>query len=190
VSYLPLRAITTRRGATIRAGTPLGVVAPGHGGLHVGVRREGDPFAYEDPLALLPAPGTPSAPVAAPRLRHLPPRRTAPVLRHAPPPRTAPVPPHAPRPAPARRSRPARSTRPAPRSAPRTTTAPRSAPTLRPAPAKAPGGLPTASAGPAPWPVWLGLALLLCGAAGSGTIAVRRRRRAAPPSLATLESLR
>ena len=42
VSYLPLAVVAVRAGARIRAGAPIGTVAPGHGGLHLGVRREGD----------------------------------------------------------------------------------------------------------------------------------------------------
>ncbi len=129
VSYLPLAAVAVRAGARIRAGAPVGTVAPGHGGLHLGVRREGDPFGYEDPLTLLAAPPRPFAPAPAP---------------------------------------------PAPR-APRPAATPWSAP--RPLP---PGPLPAGRASPlAPWPVWAGLALLLCGVAGTGTLALRRRRVAA-----------
>ena len=53
VCHLPLDSVAVRAGTTIAAGTPIGTVAAGHGGLHVGVRREGDPFAYEDPIPLL-----------------------------------------------------------------------------------------------------------------------------------------
>jgi len=126
VSYLPLAGVAVRAGAAIRAGAPVGAVAPGHGGLHLGVRREDDPFGYEDPVPLLPAPARPLAPVpvtAAPRPA---------------------VPRAAPRPMP---SRPA--ARPA---------VPRAAPAL------------------APLPVWVGIALLLSGAAGSATVKLRRRR--------------
>jgi murein DD-endopeptidase MepM/ murein hydrolase activator NlpD len=131
VSYLPLATVAVRAGATIKARTALGTVAPGHGGLHLGVRRESDRFGYEDPMTLLPRPERPFTP--APRVK---------------PPGAAP-----------RRARP----RPAPRPS-----TPRAAP--RPA-------IPSALAwSTAPWPVWAGLALLLLGAAGSGTIAVRRRR--------------
>ena len=52
----------------------------------------------------------------------------------------------------------------------------------RPAPAADPARSRRRHASPlAPWPVWAGLALLLSGAAGSGTLALRRRAgRAAP----------
>ena len=67
MSYLPLAAVAVRAGTVIRAGTPLGTVAAGHGGLHVGVRGDADRFGYVDPLALLPRPGRPLP--AAPRTR-------------------------------------------------------------------------------------------------------------------------
>jgi hypothetical protein len=128
VSYLPLAAVAVRAGATVRAGARIGTVAPGHRGLHVGVRREGDPFAYLNPMKLLPAAEHPFTP--------------------------------APRPA-----RPAR-----PRIAPRPSTpAARPATPPRPLAARPPTSL-------APWPVWAGLGAVLFGAAGSGTIAARRRR--------------
>ena len=138
VSYLPLASLAVRAGADLRAGAPIGTVAAGHGGLHVGVRREGDPFGYEDPLSLI-APRAPARPPATP-----PAVRARP--RAAPPPAPArPYPlPTMPRLAPMPSGRDARPATPARRVA--------------------------------PWPVWAGLALLLCGAAGSGTIAARRRR--------------
>jgi murein DD-endopeptidase MepM/ murein hydrolase activator NlpD len=92
VSYLPLATVTVRAGRIVRAGTPLGTLAAGHGGLHVGVRRESDPFGYEDPLPFL---GT-----APPRTA--PPRSPLPQApRHAPAPPTplTPRPQAAPRPA-------------------------------------------------------------------------------------------
>jgi len=133
VSYLPLAALAVRAGTAVRAGAPLGTVARGHGGLHVGVRREGDPFGYEDPAALLASPRPPALPLALPRRA---PRRTVPARR-------------APR-----------------RLQPRVVERP-----VAPSPVRGPAG-----EGVAPWPVWLGLALVLCGAAGTGTVAVRRRR--------------
>ena len=148
VSYLPLAAVEVREGATIRAGAPLGTVAAGHGGLHLGVRREGDAFGYEDPLPLLAPPASPSAPATRPSVRRSRPRLARP--RAAPQPRTAPLPRAATRPAPLPRAEPPPSS-------------------------------------PAPWPVWAGLAALLAGGTGSGTIAVRRRvarsRAAAAPSV-------
>lgn len=151
VSYLPLATVTVAEDAVLRAGAPIGTVAPGHGGLHVGVRRESDPFGYEDPMALLPPPDRPFTPAPRPKPPRAAPRPALPPLS---PPRAAP------RPA-LPRSSPLPST---PRAAPRPHVAP--PPAARPAPASS----------PAPWPVWGGLAALVCGAAGSGTVAVRRRR--------------
>jgi murein DD-endopeptidase MepM/ murein hydrolase activator NlpD len=128
VSYGPLASVAIRVGAHIRPGAPIGTLAPGHGGLHLGVRRARDPFGYEDPVALLGRPGSPFAP--APRAAR--PRRPARRAARPVPPRPAPPPP---------------------------------APAPRPA-----------TPGSAPWPVWAGLAMLLSGAAGSGTLVVRRRR--------------
>ena len=72
VSYLPLASLAVRAGARVAAGARLGTVAPGHGGLHLGVRRERDPFGYVDPARLVapaPRPATPlpPAPARAPR---------------------------------------------------------------------------------------------------------------------------
>jgi murein DD-endopeptidase MepM/ murein hydrolase activator NlpD len=141
VSYLPLATIAVTEGARIRAGSPIGTIARGHGGLHLGVRAEGDPFGYEDPMALLRAPAEPFAPAPRP-----------------PTPRPA-VHPGRPR------------------------AVPRPAPSRRPVAGRAPSS-------PAPWPVWLGLAALLAGAAGSGTIAVRRRSSAGHGADGAAASLR
>ena len=84
VSYLPLAVVAVRAGARIRAGAPLGTVAPGHGGLHLGVRREGDPFGYEDPMTLLPAPARPFAPAPGPATPRGAPRAAAAAARPAP----------------------------------------------------------------------------------------------------------
>jgi murein DD-endopeptidase MepM/ murein hydrolase activator NlpD len=142
VSYLPLATVAVAAGARIRAGASIGALAAGHGGLHFGVRREGDPFGYEDPMTLLPAPGTPFPPA---------PRGTTPRGTN-------------PRPAVPRVSAP----RPAPQRAPR----------LSPQPAPRPLAGPAPPSSPVPWPVWAGLAFVLSGAAGSGTVALRRRRGA------------
>jgi hypothetical protein len=207
VSYLPLDAIAVRAGAEVRAGAALGAVAPGHGGLHVGVRREGDPFGYEDPLALLPAAGAPGVPVAAPRLPLArPPRPRLEPARRARRPRVRPVPvrpavPTRPRPEATRRALPARSrpeaavravpTRPHPEAVrPAVPTSSRPGPAPGPAPRPhTPAGLRTPGVA-APWPVWLGLALLACGAAGSRTIVLRRRRQAARSPLPALDTVR
>ena len=169
VSHLPLASVAVRAGTAIAAGTPIGTVAPGHGGLHVGVRREGDPFAYEDPMPLLTRPGParpPFAAVPARRVRVRPPA-PRPVAR-----------PGAIRPAPHPAAGPG-AIRPALRPAP-------PPPVIRPAPR------PAASTDrrPAPWPVFAGLALLLAGAAGSATVAIRRRRRGAALTLSPAESAR
>jgi murein DD-endopeptidase MepM/ murein hydrolase activator NlpD len=158
VSYLPLASVAVRAGADLRAGAPLGVLAAGHGGLHVGVRIEADPFGYVDPLALLPPPGRP-LPVA-PR----PPAPRPPAPRPPAPERRVPrsLPPRAPE-------------RHVPRPLPR--------PMLPVFSGRAP---PRAS--PAPWPVWAGLAVLLSGAAGSGTVVVRRRRGRARATPARAEA--
>jgi murein DD-endopeptidase MepM/ murein hydrolase activator NlpD len=217
VSYLPLASVDVRAGARIAAGTPLGTVAAGHGGLHFGVRAEADRFGYEDPLALLASPRTsPRAPlVPAPRPSRRAPRPIAaprtpavrPPARTPRPSRRAPRPVAAPR-TPAVRP-PARTPRPvvAPRvpflrpsrRAPRPVPAPR-APAARrgdaprvvlagrlPRSAAPPAARPTSSPGQgvAPPIVWAGLGLLLAGAAGSGTLAVRRRRAARRAPAAT-----
>jgi len=156
VSYLPLARVTVRAGATIRAGTPIGTVAAGHGGLHLGVRREADRFAYEDPLTLIAPSGRPRVPVPI-------------AVRLRPPPSAVPRPVPAPRPA----LRPGT----APRVAAPRVVAP------RPAAPLVTSSVPRGASSPdarlrsvAPWPVWAGLGLLLGGSVGSGAIAVRRRR--------------
>jgi hypothetical protein len=186
VSYLPLDAITVRRGARVSAGTRLGAVAAGHGGLHFGVRSEADAFAYEDPLALLGGFEPPTAPLAPPR----------PAAWRRPMPRAAPRPggpgpsprPAEPRAAP-RPGGPGPSPRPAgPRAVPRLDAPqpfPRPAAPRATPPVEAPHPFPPAAPprraprGVAPWPVWVGLGLLVSGAAGSRSVALRRRRRRA-----------
>jgi hypothetical protein len=89
VSYMPLAGLAVRAGQRVATGAPLGTVAAGHGGLHLGVRRAGDRFGYVDPLALL-APERPVAPRALPtRGPHGRPRAAPPVA--APVPAPAPV---------------------------------------------------------------------------------------------------
>jgi murein DD-endopeptidase MepM/ murein hydrolase activator NlpD len=128
VSYLPLASIAVRKGGSVGAGAPIGTVAAGHGGLHVGVRRASDRFAYLDPMTLFAAPARPFAPASRRVGPRLVPRMPLPRARAAEP-----------------------ATRPL---------------------------VTTGPASPAPWPVWAGLGLVLFGAAGSGTIAVRWRDRA------------
>jgi hypothetical protein len=146
VSHLPLRSIAVRAGAVIHAGAPIGTLAAGHGGLHLGVRAEGDQFGYENPLALLPGPERPLAPIA-PRPRIGRPRR----IRV--PPRPAPVT------IPSRRDR---------------------APARRPHRVAPPVGVRSELAPDrtgVPWTAGVGAALILCGAMGSGSLAIRHRRR-------------
>ena len=185
VTYLPLAAVNVRRGSRVRAGSVLGALAPGHGGLHLGVRRAASRFAYEDPARFLGRPGgglpLAGAPRGARRPAAVPPRPVA---------------------APAYGGRAAASSAPAPRGAPALGTAP--TPAARPAPALGAAATPAArpapalgaaqesahagaadAADPAPWPVWVGAAAVLLGAGGSGTVALRRRRaaeRASPVS--------
>jgi murein DD-endopeptidase MepM/ murein hydrolase activator NlpD len=166
VSYLPLARVAVRAGAPIRAGTAIGVVSAGHGGLHVGVRREADRFGYQDPLALLPSPGHPRAPSPLALRRPSPP--SIPIGRP-----TRPI---------ARAPRPATPVARAPRPAAPIASIPRALPPLAAAPPStvlAPPRAPLRSV--APWPVWAGLALLLAGAAGSGALSLRRRRVARRP---------
>jgi Peptidase family M23 len=91
VTHLPLAAVAVRRGALVAPGRRVGTVAPGHGGLHLGVRRAGGPFGYVDPLARLDGRAPPPLAVRVPRAG---PRRPAPrsPVRHAPAPRPRPRP--------------------------------------------------------------------------------------------------
>lgn len=135
VSYLPLEAVAVRPGGSVRVGARIGTVAAGHGGLHLGVRREGDRFGYVDPMELLADSDGPFAPAPRPAVPRRAPRPALPRLAQRPAvPRVA---------------------------LPSSATSPVAAP---------------ATSSLAPWPVWLGLALLLCGAVGSTTVAVRRHR--------------
>jgi murein DD-endopeptidase MepM/ murein hydrolase activator NlpD len=238
VTHLPLASVTVQAGARIRAGSRVGTLArsAAHAGLHLGVRRADDRFAYVDPVPFLPEaktrrgpppalplarrvpPETVPEPRAVPRERQ--PRRTAP--RTAP--RGVPAPHAAPRALPAPRLAPRRllvreaAPRPrvVPHAAPRALPAPRlaprrllvrgAAPRARVVPHAAPRALPAQQVAPrgqpaprapgervrvpagdavrtlAPWPAWIGLALMLCGAAGGGVrmrVRVRRATRAA-----------
>jgi hypothetical protein len=101
VSHMPLATISRRVGDRVRAGAPLGTAAASraHGGLHLGVRREGERFGYVDPLRFLAAKRFPP-PLAG--------GRRPPPIRVTRPPRLGPAP-RAPRPAtnPLRRTAPA-----------------------------------------------------------------------------------
>ena len=85
VTHLPLRDLAVRAGERVVTGAPIGTVAaaPGHAGLHLGVRRATDRFGYVDPAPLLArsadrrraAAGPPPRPAARP---HVPPTATPP----------------------------------------------------------------------------------------------------------------
>ena len=160
VTHLPLATVTARAGATVDRGDRLGTVeaSPDHHGLHLGVRREGERFGYADPLRFL-APERATPPPLGPAPRPARPRPTPPPLGPAPRPagpRLAP-PPLGPAPRPAR-PRPARPTArpPTPHDGP--------AARRRRAPRAAPGSSRGVEPPLAPWPAWLGTALVLGGA--------------------------
>jgi hypothetical protein len=160
VTHLPLGSVSVAEGASVRAGRVIGSVgfSSEHRGLHLGVRRTGDRFAYVDPLTFLGG------------------RTTAPPT--VPPPRTVRVPRSGPSGA-----RPSGSPAPAPASPP--AAAGVSSPESRlSAPHSALGSSrvrslsPVDDGGLAPWPAWVGLALLLVGAVGGGVRVRARRARA------------
>jgi hypothetical protein len=147
----------------VREGTRLGTLAASreHAGLHLGVRRAGHRFAYVDPVPLL-APGhRPPGIVAAPREGPAGDRRVSPPPARVSVPRLGPPP--------------GRVSAPRLAPPPARVSAPRLAPAVR-----VPSGRPLA-----PWPVWLGLALVLCGAAGGGIRVRVRRRHAAREAVAS-----
>ena len=75
VTLLPLGGVRIRAGRAVPAGTVLARVGPrgAHVGLHLGVRRAGDPFGYEDPAPLLRRrAGVPLGPAPAPGVRRTP----------------------------------------------------------------------------------------------------------------------
>ena len=159
VTHLPLATVAVARGERVRAGARIGALGRSrdHAGLHLGVRRAGDRFGYVDPVPLLVA--SPRGVPAAPRVVG---RRGRPAAARGPPPRVirgrVPRAPHSPRrgrPAPLRGSVRRRAARPLPA-------------------ASAPAAVRVL----APWPAWLGLAVLLMGAVGGGVRIGLRRRRA------------
>jgi hypothetical protein len=162
VTHLPLATVTVRRGVRVTAGEPVGTLAASraHAGLHVGVRRAGDRFAYVDPLPFLGGARPPVPPALAPR---------------RPPPR--PATPRVPVPRPAARQ--VAAPRAGPSGAPASPPGLAGAPRAAPSPARARVSSPLAGRALAPWPAWLGLASLLLGAAGGGARIGARRRRAA-----------
>jgi Peptidase family M23 len=86
VTHLPLVSIAVRPRAHVAAGERLGLLgtSSAHAGLHLGVRRAGDPFGYVNPLRFLPIGRAPPAspPLFTARGRDLGP---------APPPAAAPT---------------------------------------------------------------------------------------------------
>jgi peptidase M23-like protein len=165
VTHMPLASIAVRAGVAVGEGALLGTVAPSrdHHGLHLGVRRDGTRFGYADPLRFL-ATAAPAPPPLGRAPRPARRRRTTPGPPPAPP---------TPRPA-----------APRPVVTPRPTT-PR--PTVAPgrAAAPSPGSNPGGGAPVAPWPVWLGLALVLAGVGvrwrgggrgGTGWLPARQRQ--------------
>jgi len=154
VTHMPLASIAVRPGTRVREGAPLGTVGASrdHRGLHLGVRRDGARFGYADPLRFLAT--TPATPPPLGR----PPRPARPHTRPpAPRPIVAPRP-DAPHPAARPVVLPRRFAAPRPIVAPPPTA-------LRPIVAPPPTDSNPGRAAPvAPWPVWLGLALVLAGA--------------------------
>lgn len=67
VTHLPLASVSVRPGAVVDRGTRIGTASksPQHNGLHLGVRRESDPFGYTDPLRLLTRDRLPAPPFGA-----------------------------------------------------------------------------------------------------------------------------
>jgi hypothetical protein len=103
VTQMPLATIAVSRGETAARGDTLGTVARSrdHAGLHLGVRRDGDRFAYTDPVPFLGHDRLP--PPAVP-----PPRRARPVRPASPAtPARTPAPDRVRAPAPDRRRAPA-----------------------------------------------------------------------------------
>jgi hypothetical protein len=194
VTHLPLASVSVVEGAAVRAGRSVGTLGTSgeHTGLHLGVRRAGDRFAYVDPVPLLTAGRTAPPPaVPAPRTTRIPrggpgtsrpvaPPASAPAPAPAGPPTAVPASP----PAPVRAAPPASvpASPPAPVRAGPPASVPASPPA--PVPASPPAAVrvssPAGARGLAPWPAWVGLALLLLGAAGGGVRSRVRRRRAAP----------
>jgi hypothetical protein len=171
VTYLPLATLTVRAGDPVHRGARIGTVAAGHGGLHVGMRRAGSRWAYEDPLARM-GDDAPASPVAVrpagPVRRPSAPRIARPVRS----PRTPPSPS-------GNRERPATPAleRPGFDASPR-----EASPTLGRAPGPVlarPAHAPSEHPGTAPLLVWLGAALVLAGCVGSFSVAGRRRRTVA-----------
>jgi hypothetical protein len=153
VSHLPLARIDAFAGRQVAAGDQIGIAARSraHAGIHLGVRRAGNPFGYVDPLRFIHPEHAP--PPAGPAGRGGRGRRPLPAGRRV----RVPAPPRARAPAP-----------------PRVPAAPGvRAPALLHAPA------PGAARPIAPWPVWVALGALLLAVAGRGERRRRHSARAA-----------
>jgi Peptidase family M23 len=172
VSHLPLATITARLGARLSAGAPIGTAAPSraHDGIHLGVRRAGDPFGYVDPLRFI-HPGAQRPPAGPPATPRRPPRRRAPRQPARPVPSAHPAPVSSAHPAPI----------PSAHSAPFSPADRAPVSSAHPAPFSSADPAPLSPGRPlAPWPVWAGLGVLLLAVAGRGvrvrTGGVRTRR--------------
>ena len=170
VTALPLSSVSVRVGARVREGAAVGRVGTmaGHTGLHLGVRRAGDRFAYVDPAPLLHEPGSRPPVTAVPREGP-----GEPVAGRADPVNTAPAHGAPSDAAPGHAGGGAVS-------AARAAGSGGAAAQTEVLPAAAPGGVrvssPGRGGGLAPWPAWAGLVLLVLGAVGGGVrIGVRRR---------------
>jgi Peptidase family M23 len=174
VTHLPLATITVDPGETAARGDTLGTVAHStdHAGLHLGVRRDGDRFAYTDPLPFLGRDRVPPPAVPAPRPTHRPRPPRAPAPIHRPLPTAEPL--RAPDAKPVRV--PAGGSARAPAAEPRTAARPtQSMPAVGSAVRDAAAGAERTAAehGP-PWTLGVGLLLTLA------AFARRPRRRARP----------
>jgi peptidase M23-like protein len=187
VTHLPMAGVAVYVGQRVAAGARIGTLGTGRGhrGLHLGVRRADDPFGYVDPLAFLRAARPPAVPppVAAPP-RRAPPPTVVSAPRLLRPLRTP------------ARSRPLarapRLIRPlgTPARARPFGRAPHLVRPLRTPSAAQPVGVRVPPAGePAPWPVWVGLALVLFGACGGG-VRWRLRARRVPGRARVREAVR
>jgi hypothetical protein len=156
VTQMPLATITAHLGTTVAPGDHLGTVARSrdHGGLHLGARRDGTRFGYVDPLRFLRVTTTTPPPLGrAPRARR-------------------PTPPAGEMPERGRTRTTAPLTSPLPRpiaTRPTEPVSPSRGRLVSPSPAVgrgvvSPRGGAAAGTRLAPWPVWVGLALVLGGA--------------------------
>jgi Peptidase family M23 len=93
VTHQPLAEVAVAAGGRVRRGAAIGTVAPSraHAGLHLGVRREGHPFGYVDPLPFLGAEAAPSPVVRVPPVGRRSPPPIRPAARSPQPARPAPL---------------------------------------------------------------------------------------------------